>query len=62
MTPQESESVMEAVTEAALGELPGSLTVAERMVYANLIRRDVARRLHQPEIPAPILVIPPEAA
>jgi hypothetical protein len=61
MTPQESESVMEAVTEAALGELPGSLTVAERMVYANLIRRDVARRLHQP-IPAPILVIPPEAA
>lgn len=48
MTHQEREAVMEAVTEATLGELPGSLTASERMVYANLIRRDVARRLHEP--------------
>ena len=48
MSPQEHETVMEAVTEAALGELPGSLTTAERLVYTNRIRRNVARRLHEP--------------
>jgi len=45
MTDQEHATVMEAVADAVLAVLPASMPAWERTNYANLIRREVARRL-----------------
>jgi hypothetical protein len=45
VTLTEHEAVMDAVCDATLAQLPPAMPLSERTMYANLIRRDVARRL-----------------
>jgi hypothetical protein len=45
MTDHQSNTVLEAVTDAVLLSLPGDMPLNQKIALASLIRRDAARRI-----------------